>query len=67
VGSVMKITITVEDENEVRTLTKDYGEAWDFDVYVACDYFREAMTVMGFGYIDNVTMHSEGKEWSCRF
>lgn len=63
----MKITITVEDENETRTLTKDYGESWDFDVYAACDYFREAMTVMGFVYVTNVTIHSDDKDWSCRF
>ena len=63
----MKITIIVEDENEVRTLTKDYGDAWDFDIYAACDYFRETMTFMGFVYVTNVTIHSESNEWSCRF
>ena len=63
----MKITIIVEDENETRKLTKDYGKSWDFDVYAACDYFREALTVMGFVYVTNVTIHSDDKDWSCRF
>lgn len=63
----MKITIMMEDENETRTIEKDYGQAWDFDVYSACDLFRDAFQVFGFTYIDNVTAASEDREWSCRF
>jgi hypothetical protein len=63
----MKITITIESPEDTRALIKDYGDGWDFDVYCAADLFRDAMNVMGFTYVENVTIHSEDKEWSCRF
>lgn len=63
----MKITIMMEDGDETRFLVKDYGDAWDLDVYAACNLFRDTMNVWGFNYVDNVIIQSEDKEWSCRF